>query len=140
MASKRRKRASSGSASAGDLGKVGQSLANLGYDPGDARGSTRELAPHGTAIPTIDEPAQDLHPGPVGRGPLLLATPGRVYGNPPRAGGGRELLGGSRLADAGLSGQENDPPAPRLCVFESGVELCEDTTSAHEVGRLLRAG
>ncbi len=123
----------------GRFGEIGQALADRRNDPGDACGSVPQVDPQGVGTPPVDDSAHDLHPRPIGRDPLILATPGRVYRKAFRAGAGGELLGGPRLADTGLSGQEDDSPSPSECVFEGGIELIEDGTSAHEVGRSHRA-
>ena len=75
----------------------------------------------------------ELHPGPErGRALALDAAP------PQHAGAsslrlGRELLGQPRLADAGLPGQQQQPPSPRGGVRKATVERLHLGPSADEV-------
>ena len=107
--SKRRKRACSGS-SGGGAGRPGSRSRDLGDELRDVRARpapARDSSSCGSWSWTYD--ADDLHPRPVGGRALALvaAAPEHLRAAQPRV--RRELLGGARLADAGLADEHHQP-------------------------------
>ena len=80
----------------------------------------------------LDHRAQHLHPGPEGRNTLaLVAAPlDDVEAAPPRK--LAQLLGGSRLPDAGLAEQQHHPPASRGRVGQGRFEMLEGALATDE--------
>ena len=113
IASKSRKRACS-SSSLGRLGRPRRgSSRTSGTTLGDLGRRAAQLPGQRHRVRLAHVGADRLRPGPVGGRPLALVAAPPVDLRAAHARVGRQLLGGARLADAGLADEQHQPAAAR---------------------------
>ncbi len=103
--------------------EVGQPLTHLGYDLGDVRGARPHLGLHALCVAVVEVGTDDLDPRPVRRctAGLVRASPQDLEAAHTRI--RAELARGARLADPGLTGQEDEPPLAAAGVVDRTAEL-----------------
>jgi hypothetical protein len=89
--------------------QVREARAHVGDDLGDVGSASPHLSPERLCVVGLHIGAQGLHPGPEWRGAGLLGTTPPQHLGPALRRMHRELLGGARLADAGLAHQHHQP-------------------------------
>ena len=131
VASNRRKRAPSDSSRAARR-RSGQELAQLGQELRELRGARAELRAQRSGSLVAHVGAQRLHPRPVGgRAARLPAAPDE-HARAARPRARDQLLGEPALADPGLAGEQEEPPAPGERVVEARAQLGELALAADE--------
>ena len=123
------------------LRQVGKELAKLGKELGEVRRPGAELGSQPVGLGVADVGAQRLNPGPVGGRAAGLPATADEDTCPASAGMCDQLVRKSALADAGLSGEQEQAPAAGERVIETGDELVQlGVTADKRAARGLRGG
>ena len=104
----------------------------LGNDIGDHRGTPADFRDKLFRTGLLDVRPYGLHPGSVGRRPLIFVAPAPKDLDALLLGVGRQLLGGAGPADAGLSNQHEKTPLARKGIIKGSGKLRHLPLAANE--------